>query len=134
MRTPGAGLSRALSKIPLGLLFLASGIGHFAYTDAFLRMMPPELPWHRELVLLSGTIEIALAILLFSPRHERLAAWGLIATLAAVFPANLHMYRTAGTPAAVLPGVTPFWAAVRLPVQAALIAWAYAYTKKTPTL
>jgi len=123
---------RQLSKLPLGLLFLASGVGHFAYTDAYMRMMPPELPWHRELVLISGAIEITLAVLFFSPRHERLAAWGLIAALAAIFPANLHMYRTAGTPAAVFPDVTPFWAAVRLPFQAILIAWLYRYTRRRP--
>lgn len=123
---------KTLSKIPLGLLFLSSGICHFAYTETFLRMMPPELPWHRELVLISGAVEIALAILFFSPRHERLAAWGLIATLVAIFPANLHMYRTAGTAAAVLPALSPFWAAVRLPFQAVLIAWLYQYTRRPP--
>ena len=123
---------RRLSKLPVGLLFLASGIGHFAYTGAFLRMMPPELPWHRPLVLISGAVEITLAVLFFSPRHERPAAWGLIATLIAIFPANLHMYRTSGTPAAVLPDVTPFWAAVRLPLQAVLIAWLYQYTRRPP--
>ena len=123
---------RRLSKLPIGFLFLASGVCHFAYTDTFQRMMPPELPWHRELVLISGAVEIALAVLFFSPRHERPAAWGLIATLIAVFPANLQMYRTAGTPAAVMPDVTPFWAAVRLPLQAVLIAWIYQYTRRPP--
>lgn len=125
-------MARLLTKIPLVLLFLVSGAGHFLFTDAYMRMMPPELPWHRELVLLSGAVEIVLAILLLSPRHERLAAWGLIAVLAAIFPANLHMYRTAGTPDAVLPGVSPFWAAVRLPFQAVLMAWAYAYARRRP--
>lgn len=126
-------MTRLLTKLPLALLFLVSGAGHFLFTGAYQRMMPPELPWHRELVLLSGAVEIALALLLFSPRHERLAAWGLIAVLAAIFPANLHMYRTAGTPDAVMPGVSPFWAAMRLPFQAVLMAWAYAYARRRPT-
>ncbi len=123
-------MPRYLTKLPLGLLFLSSGTGHFVYTDTFMRMMPPELPWHRELVLVSGAVEITLAVLFFSPRHERLAAWGLIATLAAIFPANVHMFRTADTPAAVLPDVTPFWTAVRLPLQAILIVWIYQYTRR----
>lgn len=122
--------ARTASKIPLGSLFIASGIGHFALTATYLRMMPPELPWPRELVWISGAAELVLGVLLFFPRHERVAAWGLIAALVAIFPANLHMYRTAGTPAAVFPGVTPFWALVRLPLQALLIAWAYAYARR----
>lgn len=132
MKFPATGTPRLLSKLPIGLLFLVSGIGHFAYADTYRLMMPPELPWHCELVLISGAVEIALAVLFFAPRHERLAAWGLIATLAAIFPANLHMYRTAGTPDAVMPGLTPFWAAVRLPFQAILIAWIYQYTRRPP--
>ncbi|UPT74347.1 MAG: DoxX family protein [Elusimicrobiota bacterium] len=122
----------ALLKLPVALLFLASGLGHFLYTGTYLRMMPPELPLHRELVLISGAVEIVLALLFMSPRHERWAAWGLIATLVAIFPANLHMYRTAGTPDAVLPSLSPFWAAVRLPLQGLLIAWIYRYTRRTP--
>ena len=117
--------TRTLFKLPLAALFFTSGVGHFLLTPTFLRMMPPELPWHRPLVYLSGAIELVLAALLFFPRWERFAAWGLIATLVAVFPANLHMYRTAGTAAAVLPSVTPRMAAARLPLQAVLIAWAY---------
>jgi len=118
---------RELGRWPLGLLFCASGVGHFARADFYMRMMPPELPAHRELVLLSGAAELLLGVLLFSPAHEALAAWGLIALLVAVFPANLQLWRVAGTPASPFPGLTPFWAFVRLPVQALMIGWVYQY-------
>ncbi len=114
---------------PLGLLFITSGVGHFVKTALYMKMMPPWLPAPRGLVLLSGAVEITLAVLLFSPRHERAAAWGLLATLIAIFPANVQMYLTAGTPASPFPGLSPFWAAVRLPLQALLLAWAYALAR-----
>ena len=53
--------------------------------------MPPYLPLHRFLVYVSGAFEIALAVSLLIPRLTSLSAWGLIALLIAVFPANIHM-------------------------------------------
>ena len=120
---------RALGRWPLGGLFCLSGVGHFAATAVYLKMMPPELPAHRELVLLSGAAELTFGVLLFSPRHERLAAWGLIALLLAIFPANLQMARAAGTAASPFPSVTPFWAYARLPLQAVFLWWAYQYAR-----
>ena len=121
---------RELGRWPIGLLFCVSGVGHFARAQFYMRMMPPELPAHRELVLLSGAAELVLGVLLFSPPHETMAAWGLIALLVAVFPANFQLWRVAGTPASPLPGLTSFWAFVRLPAQALLIWWVYQYTKR----
>ena len=121
---------RAFLRWPFGLLFVASGAGHFAKTALYMKMMPPWLPAPRGLVLASGAAELALALLLlFSPRHERAAAWGLFAALIAIFPANIQMYLTAGTPASPFPDLSPFWAAARLPFQAVLLGWAYALAR-----
>jgi uncharacterized membrane protein len=118
---------KELLRLPFALLFAVSGVGHFARTDWYMRLMPPYLPHHRELVLLSGAAEIFLAVLLLIPRHSRAAAWGLIALLFAVFPANVHMAVTSGTPRAAMPDVSPLLAWLRLPLQAVLIAWALWY-------
>jgi uncharacterized membrane protein len=57
------------------------------------------------------------------------AAWALIPTLLAIFPANIYAAVAAGTAHEAMPGV-PVWAAwLRLPVQGVLIAWAYRYTR-----
>jgi uncharacterized membrane protein len=112
----------------LAAFFFVSGILHFARTDFYLRLMPPYVPAHRELVYLSGVIESGLGVLLLIPRYTRLAAWGLIATLIAIFPANLHAALTAGTPEAAMPGA-PLWHWLRLPLQAVFIAWAYWFTR-----
>ena len=53
--------------------------------------MPDYLPAHRELVYASGAAEMAGGAGLMVPRLRRLAGWWLIATLVAVFPANVWM-------------------------------------------
>src|SRR5205823_7827869 len=100
----------------LGVLFVAAGIFHFVRTDFYVRIMPPYLPWHRELVYLSGVFEIALGVLVLVPRWSVLAAWGLIALLIAVFPANVHMALNADLYPEFSPAV--WWA--RLPLQGVL--------------
>jgi uncharacterized membrane protein len=110
----------------LGLLFVAAGVNHFRDPDFYVRIMPPYLPWHRELVLVSGVFEIALGVALLVPRLTVAAAWGLIALLVAVFPANLHMALNADLYPPIPPAV--LWA--RLPLQGVLIAWAYWFTRR----
>ena len=82
-----------VGKWAFAALFIAEGIGHFVKTDVYMKIKPPYLPDHRALVLLSGVFEVALGVLLLVPTTTRLAAWGLIALLVAVFPANVSMYQ-----------------------------------------
>jgi uncharacterized membrane protein len=78
-------------RIFTGALFALVGIAHFTHDHLFLAMMPPYLPWHLELVWLSGVFEILGGVGLLVPWSRRFAAWGLLALLVAVFPANIHM-------------------------------------------
>ena len=112
-------------KWVLGLLFVLAGAAHFVRPGMYVKIMPPYLPWHRELVYLSGLFEIVLGVLLLIPRTTSPAAWGLIALLIAVFPANLHMAQNPE----LYPGINPVLLWLRLPLQGVLIAWAYAYTR-----
>ena len=117
-------------KWPLAALFIVGGIGHFVSTATYQRLMPPGLPYPRELVLLSGVIEAALGLGLLVPRTQRVAAWLLIPTLIAIFPANVYAALTADTPQTAM-GDVPGWVAWgRLPLQAVLIAWAWWYTRE----
>lgn len=109
----------------LGLLFVAAGVNHFVDPAFYVRIMPPYLPWHLELVYLSGVFEIVLGVLLLISRFTVLAAWGLIALLIAIFPANIHL---AMNPQ-IIPEVSPTMHLLRLPLQAVLIAWAWWFTK-----
>jgi uncharacterized membrane protein len=117
--------ARGIGKAAFAALFILGGIGHFAATDSYMKIMPPYLPYHRALVLLSGVFEVALGLLLLVPRASRPAAWGLIALLIAVFPANVFMYRH---PERF--GLSPTLLLLRLPLQGLLILWAWAYTRR----
>ena len=108
----------------LAIFMVGAGTTHFVNPDFFLKIMPPYLPWHLPLVYLSGLFEIALGVLLLVPRFSRLAAWGIIALLIAVFPANIYLYQHQD----LLPA-SPLVHLLRLPLQAVFILWAYWYTK-----
>jgi uncharacterized membrane protein len=108
----------------LGLLFAAAGVNHFVNTAFYVRIMPPYLPWHRELVYVSGVAEVALGVLLLVPGCQTIAAWGLVALLVAVFPANLHM---ALNPE-LFPTFSPAVLRGRAALQVPLIAWAWWFT------
>jgi len=107
-----------LPRVLTGLCFVGTGLLHFVKPRAYESIMPHYLPAHRELVIASGVAEMAGgAGLLFAPTR-RVAGWWMIATLLAIFPANVHM--------AVHPERYrrfPRWTLwLRLPVQGAIIA------------
>ncbi|MCB2380158.1 DoxX family protein [Hymenobacter sp. BT635] len=116
---------KTISRYTLSLVFIGAGLLHFIKPEPYLRIMPPYLPWHRELVLISGVAEVALGLLLLPSRTRRGAAWGIIALLLAVFPANVYMAQTSGAGLGVAPWL--LWA--RLPLQAVLILWAWWHTR-----
>lgn len=124
--TPAVGRAgRPPGKWAFAALFVAAGVGHFIATEFYMKIMPPYLPWHRPMNLISGVFEIALGIMLLVPRTSRLAAWGIIAVLVAVFPANVFMVQHAES----FP-LSPTLLLLRLPLQGVLILWAYAYTRR----
>ena len=79
------------------------------------------------LIAISGVAEMLGGVGLLIPSTRRLAAWGLIALLIAVLPANIYT-ATAHLP---LPGVAGQswlqWA--RIPLQLPFIYWAWLYTR-----
>lgn len=115
---------RTVMCLLFGLLFIAAGVNHFVRPDFYVAIMPPYLPWHRTLVYLSGVAEAGLGALLLAPRFRSAAAWGLIALLVALLPANVHM--------ALNPQLFPMFppAALwgRVLFQGVLVAWAYWFT------
>ena len=114
-----------IAKYVLAALFILSGVLHFVRPAFYLAMMPPYIPMHELMVMISGVCEFALGSALLFSRTARLAAWGLVALLFAVFPANLHM---ALNPAS-FPDMPEIGLWVRLPLQGVMIWWAWLYTR-----
>lgn len=107
----------------LAALMVAAGANHFRDPQFYLAIMPPWLPWSAALVAISGACEIAGGLGILPLATRRLAGWGLIALLVAVFPANLHMAMDGAQP----PGIhLPEWVLWgRLPLQVLFIAWVW---------
>jgi uncharacterized membrane protein len=110
-----------MARLLLGLFFLAAGSLHFLKPRPYVAIVPDALPHKLEIVYVSGAAEIAGGAGVLPDRTRRAAGWWLIATLIAVFPANVNMAvnadRFRAIPAPLL------WA--RLPVQGLLIAWVW---------
>jgi len=110
-------------RLAAALFWLANGTNHFLQPKFYKAIVPPPLDrWKGPVNVAAGVAELVggAAIL---PSHTRPAArWWLLATLAAIYPANIHMAvrpeRFPRYPRALL------WA--RLPVQGlfALLTWA----------
>ena len=94
---------------------------HFVIPRTYEQIVPPYLPAPRALVYASGAAEIAGGVGLIVPAARRRAGWWLIATLLAVFPANLHMALNPEQFPKVPGGAAALWA--RLPLQLGFIRW-----------
>jgi uncharacterized membrane protein len=103
------------------VFYVVAGVFHFVETDGYLKIMPPWIPSHVAMVYISGAAEIAGGIGLLIPGLRRAAAWGLVALLIAVFPANVYMaMNNVQVTSRPIPAVL-LWA--RLPFQGLLIWW-----------
>jgi uncharacterized membrane protein len=110
-----------MARAILGVAFLLAGALHFRFPRPYLAIMPRYLPAHRALVYASGAAEMAGGAGVLHPRTAQPAGWWLIATLVAIFPANVemavHAERFPRFPRPLL------WA--RLPLQGVIIGWVW---------
>lgn len=109
------------------VLFTASGVLHLVRPSAFEAQVPDFLPAQTLVVVVSGVLELACALLMLLPRTRRLGGLAAALLLVAVFPGNLwqtweawsdHRAGEAGT--AYLVGTL-----VRLPLQLPLVWWTW---------
>ena len=77
MARAGGRLIWLAMKWLFGLLFVLAGVAHFVRPGIYLKIMPPYLPWHLELVYLSGLFEILLGVLFLIPRFTAPADRGV---------------------------------------------------------
>ena len=112
----------------MALAYVGAGANHLINPDFYVRIMPPGLPSPEWLNVISGFAEIVLGVYVLEPRVRALAAWGIIALLVAVFPANLYAAFENVGPGGPGTGLGAL-GYVRLPFQALFIVWAWWYTR-----
>lgn len=104
-------------------IYILAGIYHFVNPKFYLKIIPPYIPWHKTMNYLSGGAEIILGVLLFYPPYAVFAAWGIIALLIAIFPANIYHLSSAKASSKI-----PIWILwLRIPMQGLFIWWAWWY-------
>ena len=112
----------------MAAFYVVGGYNHLMNPDFYVRIMPPSLPNPEWLNVLSGLAEIILGVFVLEPKVRVYAAWGIIALLIAVFPANVYVaVENLGTGG---PGTgNAVFNYVRLPFQALFAVWAWWYTR-----
>jgi uncharacterized membrane protein len=119
------------SLVLMGAFYVFAGWNHFANPEFYRPMMPPYLPAHDLLIVVSGAAEIALGIAVLIPRTRVLAAWGIVALLVAVVPANFHIaIHDIPIGGAAEGGGALNW--VRIAFQPVLMLWAWWHTRRDP--
>jgi uncharacterized membrane protein len=74
------------------VFWVVAGVMHFVIPRQYQAIVPPRIArWKRAVVVVSGVAEIAGGLAVVPDRTRRGARWWLLATLAAVYPANIHM-------------------------------------------
>ena len=122
-----------MSRSPklLAAFFAFAGAMHFVIPRRYEAIMPPWIPRHREAVVVSGVAEIACAAAVAAPPTRMLGRFGLVALLAAVFPANLHMAMNPDQIRGLDLDRIPRWALwVRLPLQPLMMLWVLRATER----
>ena len=112
---------RRIALFLAAAFYITAGILHFKKTAFYLKIVPPYIPWHLAVVQISGVCEILGGLGLLIPLTRRAAAWGLVALLIAVFPANVYM--VTDPVAAGASSISPVLLWGRLPLQLVFIAW-----------
>lgn len=116
-------------QIAFASMLIFTAIGHFAYTEGMVAMMPNFIPLKREIVLITGIMEIIFAIGLFLPNHKNIIGCALIVFLVMIFPANIKAaieninFQSVETNG---PSQTYLW--FRIPLQILFIVWVYLIT------
>lgn len=119
---------RTALRFVFAFFFIGAGINHFLNAEFYVAIMPSYLPAHSALVLISGVVEIIVGLALLFPKLRPHSGWAAVATLLAVFPANIHM----ALHPEEFPDIPSIGLWIRLPIQFLLIAWAI-WTTRLPS-
>lgn len=108
----------------IGILFVLAGMNHFWKPKIYERILPPYIPAPGSMVIISGIVEMILGFMIMNKNSQTEAAWGIIILLILFIP--VHIYMLQNEKAAMK---LPKWVLIlRLPLQFALMYWAYLYT------
>ena len=106
-----------------GILFVIAGFFHFNKPGIYKKIMPPYLPAHDTLILVTGILEMVAGFMFLNVETQSNAAWGIIGLLILFLPVHIHMLQHKEASLKL-----PKWVLIlRIPLQFGLMYWAYQY-------
>lgn len=118
-------------QIAMGAMLMFTAVAHFVFTDGMTQMIPDFFPLKKELVYLTGILEMLFAVGLLIPRTKTTSGWILIVFFLAILPANIKAsmeninYQTGELNGN---GIEYLW--FRIPLQLLFIAWVFFFAIK----
>jgi uncharacterized membrane protein len=114
------------AQIAIAVMMAFTAIGHFMYTKGMVLMLPAFIPFKKQVVYITGALEIASAVGLLIPATQKVTAWLLIIFFIVLTPANInaavkHLNMEKGT----YDGSGPRYLWFRIPLQVLFIVWVY---------
>ena len=115
----------------MSAMLMFTAIAHFVFTNGMTQMVPDFFPLKKELVYLTGILEILFAVGLLIPRIKTITGWTLIVFFLTILPANIKAsmeninYQTGELDGN---GIEYLW--FRIPLQILFIAWVFFTTIK----
>ena len=115
-----------VGRVIVGVTAISVAALHVVFYRPLAAIVPDYLPAHRELVVASGALAAVGGVGVLIPAAQRVAAWGLVAWLIAVYPANVWMVQHADRYR-----MAPEWMLwARLPFQVPMVWFAWRYTSR----
>ncbi|HVG16680.1 MAG TPA: hypothetical protein VM935_17025 [Chitinophagaceae bacterium] len=113
-------------RIAMSVMLVFTSVGHFVFTKGMTLMMPDFIPYKKQIVYLTGGIELAAAIGFHISGLKEVTAWLLILFFLLILPANInasvkHVDYQKGTFEGN--GLRYLW--FRIPLQVIFIVWTY---------
>ena len=114
------------ARIGICVMFLFTAMGHFMFTEGMALMIPKIIPYKKEIVYITGIIEIMGAIALLFPKLTRPTAWLLIVFLIILLPGNIYgAIHQVDYQNATYQGKGLSYLFLRIPLQVVYILWLY---------
>lgn len=114
--------------VGVALVFFTAGIGHFVRTEQMMQMLPDWVPLIKAGVLLTGVVEITLALALFLKRYRRYVGIVIIALLILFIFVNINAAYNKVDFGGHSLGLRYLF--FRVPVQLVFIFWTYWFCVK----
>jgi uncharacterized membrane protein len=120
--------SRDAGGMGLTLLFIFTGIAHFAQPESMSHMLPPWVPERVLIIYVTGILEFSIATGFMARKSRRLTGWLTATMLVLFFPANIY------TAINHIPmgghAWGPVYLLIRAPLQLVILLWVYWFTIK----